>query len=134
MLFSVVALFILIKLAFPLWLTESWTLPVVFERHCVSERGSSSCLFVAQDEHCEMCMAPSGDYCRQLMGFNGAGKDFVVDTLFGDPFGKMLAREVFVFDIILLHWEKLITVKTSRAKLIKEQYKGLHSLSTVCFV
>lgn len=27
-------------------------------------------------------MAPS-DYCRQLMGFNGAGKVFVVDMLFG---------------------------------------------------
>lgn len=34
-------------------------------------------------------MAPSGDYCRQLMGFNGAGKVFVVDMLFGDHFGKM---------------------------------------------
>lgn len=36
-----------------------------------------------------MRTAPFGDYCRQLMGFNGAGKVFVVGMLFGDQFGKI---------------------------------------------
>lgn len=102
--FSAVALFILIKLAFPLWLTESWTLPVVFEHNCASQSEGVLPAYLLHKIRVvrvvQLFLLITEGSWWVLMGL---GKFLLWICCLGIGLGR-LAREVFiVFDISLLY-------------------------------